>query len=363
MAEGQKQGQGADEIYVFIAIGVAIVALFWLIPRYQWIIFEYWRFNRIVQFYPFTFINLPYFNEMSQYLNILTTHESFINIRGHFEGLSSDQRSRLNEEYWAFIGQVDGKFTKYYSWLAAGFLGYLGYKLIKMSNRITKIYNFETFMQAYSIKKDYYKDTIGKGKRPDEFGHEKSKKDAVIPMTPYEFATSSPPPGLKEKRPIYDPEAYIFDEELARKAFDIQLGDYWRGEDGLNETQKYIYQQLKAIVEKKTDKKADEIMDKHAFFNTGIKSLYSEAKSTGVVAPSWFRQHIKYKDKYLWRVISDTGRLPMVMCAGIHAHHELEKVTGEPIKKPATEEAVFALAETIGYDVTKLSDGRYIDNK
>ena len=48
----------------------------------------------------------------------------------------------------------------------------------------------------------------------------------------------------------------------------------------------------------------------------------------------------------------------MVMCAGIHAHHELEVVTGEPIKKPATEEAVYALAETVGYDVTKLSSGQ-----
>lgn len=358
MAEGQKQGQGADEMYIFIGLAAFILILMFLIPRYQWIFFEYWRWNRIIQFTPFTFIDLSFFREMGEYRDILLNHDSFTKLRETYQGLSTDQRTKLNGEYWEFIGIVDSKYTRYFSWLSAGFLGYLGFKLLKASSKITKIYNFETFLQSYSITKDYYKDILGKGKRPDEFDHLKSKGDAVVPMTPYEFATSTPPPNLNEDRPIFDPEAYIFDEQLAGKAFDAQLGKPWRGPKSLTESQTYIYDTLKAIVEKKTDKKAEEIMDKHAFFNTGIKTLYQEAKLTGVVAPSWFRQHIKYKDRFLWRVISDTGRLPMVMCAGIHAHHELEVVTGEPIKKPATEEAVYALAETVGYDVTKLSNGQ-----
>lgn len=359
MAEGQKQGQnGADELYIFIGIGAVILLLMFLIPRYQWVFFEYWRWNRIIQFTPFTLIDISFFKEMNEYRDILLNHHSFTQLRETYQGLSSAQRSELNGEYWSFIGTVDDKFTSYFSWLSAGFLGYLGYKLIKTSSKITRVYNFETFLQSYSITKDYYKDILGKGKRPDEFGHMKSKSDAVVPMTPYEFATSSPPPNLREERPIFDPEAYIFDEKLAGKAFDAQLGKHWKGEKSLNETQKYIFNALKSVVEKKTDKKAEDIMNKHAFFNTGIKTLYQEAKLTGVVAPSWFRQHIKYKDIFLWRAISDTGRLPMVMCAGIHAHHELEVVTGEPIKKPATEESVYALAETIGYDVTKLSNGQ-----
>lgn len=358
MAAGQKQGQGQggdDDLYFFVVIGVIVLLLFFLIPKYQWIFFEYWRWNRIIQFTPFSFIDLSFFKEMTEYRDILLNNDSFTNMRSVYSSVASEQHDNLNSQYWEFINTVDDKFTKYFSWLAASFLGYLGYKLIKMSSKITKIYNFELFLKSYSAHKVYYKDILHKNKKPDEFGHEKSKGDLVVPMSPYEYATISPPPNLTENRPIFQPEEQIFDDKLAQKSFDAQLGSHWRGEDSLNEAQSYIYNTLKDIVEKKTHYKAEDIMNKHAFFNTGIKTLYQEAKLTGVVAPSWFRQHIKYKDKYLWRVISDTGRLPMVMSAGIHAHHELELITGEPIKKPATEEAVYALAETVGYDVNKLS--------
>lgn len=362
MAEGQKpQGQGVDEIYFFIALIAVFFLIMYLLPRYQWIFFEVWRWNRIIQFSTISWIDLSFFREMNDYKDILLNNESFTDIKEIFQPLSSEQRAELNKEYWAFISTVDDKFTKYFSWMAGGYLGYLGYKLLRSSNKITKIYSFETFLQSYSLSKDYYKDILKKGSKPDEYGHKKSKELFVIAMTPYEFATSSPPPNLDENRPIYDPEAYTFDNDLARRAFDKQLGDHWKGEESLNKTQKYIYETLKAIVEKKTDKKALDIMNQHSFFNTGIKSLYKEAKLTGVVAPSWFRQHIKYEDPHLWRVISDTGRLPMVMAAGIHAHHELEVSTGKPIKKPATEEAVFALAETVGFDPTKVD--KQINNK
>lgn len=39
MAEGQKQGQGADELYIFIGLGAFILILMFLIPRYQWVFF------------------------------------------------------------------------------------------------------------------------------------------------------------------------------------------------------------------------------------------------------------------------------------------------------------------------------------
>lgn len=351
-----------DELMLFIAIFVLIFMLIMFLPRFQWIFFEYWRLSKITQFTLLSWIDMDYFKSMASVKNYLLTSDDFVNLKDKFpKGIEAEEMNKLNDSYWSYIKEVDGKFSRSLSIIAAGILAFLGIKSKRSTQSITDIYNFEHYLNKMSKFNYVYRDLLeGKTKkRFDTIEPDKSKEMGIIPMTPFEFATAINIPGVKEKGPIYDEEAMTFREELAKKAFEYQLGPKYHGVNSLDKDHRYIYEALKAILEKKTKMKAEDIMNKHAYVVTGLKSLYLETKSTGIYAPSKFRMRIKYKHPYTWRMLSDTGRLPMTLAGGIHAHHAQEKALGQPIQKPVIEGAVYALAETIGYDVEKLSGGSY----
>ena len=361
MASGKNNGQ-TDELLLFLALGLFVIFAIFVLPKYQWVFFEYWRWSKIVQFTIFSWVDMDFFSSMEAVRQQLLTADDFINIKENLTSsdLSYEEIQAKHDAYWQYIETVDGKYGQYLAWFAASTLAIIGFRLLTGNKSITFQYNFETFLQKFSTVHEHYKDlTFLKGKeRLDLIGPEEAERRGILPITPYDFAVNGNYFG-KPSRPIYDPEAMVFDEELAKEVFSKQLGPKWTGEENLNKVHGYIYSKLKKIVESKKQFKAEDIMNKHAFVLTGLRSLYIQAKKTGIYAPSWFRAHIKQKDINAWRMISDTGRLPLVLGGGMHVHHEQEVSLGMPIHKPAVEAAVFALAETIGYDVEKLSNAGY----
>ena len=361
MASGKSNGQ-TDELLLFIALGLFIIFAIFILPKYQWVFFEYWRWSKIAQFTMFSWIDMDFFSSMESVRQQLLTANDFTNIKENLTSpqLSAEEIEAKNAAYWQYIESVDGKYSQYLAWFAALSLAFIGFRLMTGNKSITLHYNFELFLQKFSTVHSHYKDlTFLKGKeRLDLIGPEEAERRGILPITPYDFAVKGNYFG-KPSRPIYEPEGMVFDEELAKEVFANQLGPRWTGEENLNKVHGYIYKKLKKIVESKNQIKAEDIMNKHAFVLTGLRSLYMQAKKTGIYAPSWFRAHIKEQDIYAWRMISDTGRLPLVLGGGIHAHHEQEVSLGMPIQKPAVESAVFALAETIGYDVDQLSNAGY----
>lgn len=361
---GKNGGKGGevDELMLFLALAIFIFMLIIFLPRFQWLFFEYWRLSKIFQFTLVSWIDVGYFHSMEGVRQYLLNSDDFVNIKDKFpKGMETEEMKEMNSFYWEYIKDVDSKYSRQLSIIAAGILAFLGIKSKRSTQSITDIYNFEHYLNKMSKVNFMYRDLLEKkgGKRFDTIDPETSKEMGIIPMTPFEFATAIDIPGIKEKGPIYDEEAMVFREELAKKAFEAQLGPYFKGIENLDKEHRYIYEVLKDILERKTKMKAIDIMNNHAYVVTGLKSLYIEAKSTGIYAPAKFRMRIKYKHPFTWRMLSDTGRLPMTLAGGIHGHHAQEVAIGQPIQKPAIEGAVYALAETIGYDVEKLSGGSY----
>lgn len=357
----QSREKGFDETSAIVVSIVAIFALMFLLPRIQWIFFEYWRFLRLGEYTILSHIPLDFFSNhktgIASIKDQLVNNHELSHIREAFKGLDDDTLALKNQAFWSYIHNVDQKFTKWIIYPLSGILFYFFYKAMGLNKKESTQHNYESFLNGFDKIKPYYADILGE-KRLDTLSFKEAKEKGVIPMSPYDFATRIPAYGTKSKRPIYDPnrgdsEEERFDVKLARRSFDAQLGKLYKGYNSLTEKQKEFYNILKKYLEK-SGKDIEVYMKMHAYSICGLHRAYEVAKSEGIVAPNWFRKDFKYQDPYLWRTISDTGTLPMVLGAGIRAHYELEKSVGSKILEKETTEAIRGLAETIGVNLDNL---------
>ena len=179
---------------------------------------------------------------------------------------------------------------------------------------------------------------------------------------------------------------YRVNRNKAKIVFRSQMGQLWRGIDGLEVYEKFVFAVLAAyinydrdtpedmlekvclsvtketllkrdldfgayslLIDKYLDsEKVSKLCANHAYFHTLIASMLEEARATGIVANSAFLW-LKPIDRSLWYTMNNIGRKAVFPdAAAVHAHWLVEKQLGQPIKMPMIEEAVNALDEAIG---------------
>jgi len=83
------------------------------------------------------------------------------------------------------------------------------------------------------------------------------------------------------------------------------------------------------------------IMNRHAYVNTGLTSLFKWAKLNGGVTPSGEFNWLRGCDRQLWYILNSEGRnVPHIESAGLFAHWQTENVYGDSRKEPSIHEAV-----------------------
>lgn len=329
------RGGGSDNSDAGIFLTVIIFAVIWIIltQKWEWIA-PAWRYLRIAEFFPISFI--------PESFPVLGKYQ----FGAAFDFLVNTPAERISRQAAELFDQQYGSLFR---WPAAMIIGFLAFKLFKSSMKKSTRHNMDTLLskmtEEYSFNGDMV--SVNPAKMSYEYYDADSKKvnQYAIALTPMEFATMTPPPGLttkgKEKpRPILDGDD--FDHDLARRAFDAQIGNPFVGIDHLSENQKKVYSYLVPKLPGK-EKHAIEVMTKHAFVITGLMALLDEARGGGVVAPLEFRW-LKYQDRTLWYALTSVGRkTAFVEAAGPFAHWLLETHLGRAISHKETTEAVEAL--------------------
>ena len=91
-------------------------------------------------------------------------------------------------------------------------------------------------------------------------------------------------------------------------------------------------------------RKAEQVMGRHAYIRTGLMSMLEEGRNSGVIPSLWYRGWLKGADRTLWYCISTVGRrVSFVECAGVFAHWLLEKELVRPVPHIFVNEAIDGL--------------------
>jgi hypothetical protein len=135
-------------------------------------------------------------------------------------------------------------YVKYFNWFPAAIMGLIGIKLLLSSEDVTTIYNMENLLTKMVKAFPHNKPFIGVNpeKTPlDFYPDDDTSYEYSMCMSERQFAQVIPPLGLtkaalkndKLLKPIWDGKKG-FDEVLARKSFETQMGPLYRGYNHLS---------------------------------------------------------------------------------------------------------------------------------
>lgn len=277
---------------------------------------------------------------------------------------------------------------------------WLGWKKMNETNDVSTIFNIESLLRHFSNVFPFTKPYLEKHPEHSPMFFENNRdNNFAMALSPERFAAMVPPLGLRtnskedkrDLRPILVGDS-DFDSDLARRAFDAQLGRIFKGIQSLNsvelkvfkwlshllnympayeilvENEKTKFIKLAANNKKKVKFKlskeqeshlknkairqtAEQVMFNHGFIRTGLMSLLEEARLGGVVTvfeQSW----IKTADRTLWYCLESCGRkVSFTEAGGCFAHWLLEKQIGRPIFTPETKEAEEGLYNALGLNI------------
>lgn len=422
-----------QSITYYIAWFALILLIYYFITTSDEIAFV-WKWVRIIELSVFYYVS-DYFPVSG--INIQYARDFLLNI-------DSDNLTRKT------MSQYDAIYPKFFHWIyGLPFIIY-GLKVIVTTEKINERYDDESILREWAPIYPHLQRYVKTNPNKKPFKYKRGNKDSYehgVSMTPYEFAKASPPLGLEMeakknssfKMPILDSNDN-YDTNLAEKAFEKQLGDYFTSIEDMTDLQKKVYDciyhrilmleeesyplledRLKDLLIRKTKKytgnlgygyseltsflkkdieehlaknkraysklikksnkkvtderlnkiaseyflgdeyiqnllsnkrvisilgkiKARKVMESHAFYNTGIMSLITEARKTGILSTYTELNWVKEKDRILWYVVSTTGRnTAFVEAAGVMAHWLIECQIGRPLRQPEVHEAVVGL--------------------
>jgi hypothetical protein len=234
-----QQGKGGNddgaESWGIIAIILFAIAFF-LINEFFWVYAAGWRWLRIVEVGFLSYL-IPDF--IQAYMS-----NSF-NMGLHFL-LTSDPKDLTAE----MIGQFDNLFVLYFNWLPAGLIIYAGIMILLKAEDVTTVYDMESLLTKMVRAFPHNKRFIGihpEQSPIDFYPDDPSSYEFSMCMTERQFGAVVPPLGLMEEakknpsllRPIWDGERG-FDEFLARKSFETQMGPLYNGYNNLSPDEKTL---------------------------------------------------------------------------------------------------------------------------
>ncbi len=352
------RGGGDDGSDAGLFVGLAILAAIWIVftQKFEWIA-PIWRVIRIGELWAFSFIpnDFPVLGQAA----FQDGYNWLLSIQG--ENITREAATKFDQHY----GNL-------FRWFNAGVLLMLAFGLFRSSDRVSRQHNMNALIKLMTPRFPFYADLVDKNpaKISNDYYEDaknRTKNKDAISLTPMEFATMSPPPGVnlnikprivKEKYmgddgehkererkvwpAIFDRETDDYDHDLARRVFDAQIGSPYNGIDELTPVQKRIYDYMVPKLPQ-GEAQANKVMSSHAFTITGLMTLLQEARGGGVVAPLEFRW-LKYEDRTLWYALSSVGRrVSFSEAGGPFAHWLLEIHLERPVPHKETTEAIEAL--------------------
>lgn len=288
-----KGGGGQDSNLENVGIILIIVVLLaiWGLSQIFWVYATFWKWLRVLEVGFFAFL-IPDSVE----------HLIGFDFEAGLRFLLTSDPDILTAE---IISKFDNLYLCFFNWLPGLIICFYGFKLhIQGGDIAFSGWNMENILPKMAPGFKHVKDFIGKHpeKTPlDFYPDDPDTYEYSMAMGERQFATCVPPVGLanaalKDKRlnrPIWVQETGAFDEELARKAFDSQLGPMYAGYNNLDEDAKRITDLLidKILV------KRDEVLP---YVQDYLKQAYmiEKARRAGKKQPSRFRyktQDISHK--------------------------------------------------------------------
>ena len=353
MAQGQASNSDSNHEGSYVLIIILLFAIYFAFNYFKEDLIGIWQQVRMVELFFFRYLDwLPYLNSM--------------NIEAGYQWLAQTHPSQVTADLMSDFDNHYGKLRYLFIPIPA----YLGMKLMSRFAMRNSQYDMDSLLARLSKVPQFafLKEFVSR--HPEKgtiFFNKKSRgamanRDAVA-LLPSEFVTMVPPLGLKVKRPIYDGE--FVDKELARKAFDAQLGGRWTGKPTcLSSHERKLFDELMKILidtrfmyndrisdpekqRKAQTKKIMALLNKHAYIRTMFLSMLGFCKEGGVLPALKFRW-IKAIDRTLWYCISSHGRkTPFIEAGGVVAHWELECALKSPNIYIETECAVEGLEYTL----------------
>lgn len=236
MAQQGKGGSedGAESWLIIIIILLAL--LFFLINQFFWVFTSAWRWIRIVEVGALAYL-VPDF--IQGYM------ENSFNMGLHFL-LTSDPRDLTAE----MVGVFDNMFVLYFNWLPAALIIWAGVKILLKAEDVTTVYDMENLLTKMVRAFPHNKRFIGI--HPEEspidfYPDDPTSYEFSMCMTERQFGAVVPPLGLMHEaeknpslnKPIWD-GAKGFDEFLARKSFETQMGPLYMGYNNLSDDERTL---------------------------------------------------------------------------------------------------------------------------
>lgn len=237
MAQQGKGGGAEDGAESWGIILIILFALaFFLINYFFWVFITPWKWVRVVEIGALAYI-VPDFIQ-----NYMTN--SF-NMGLHFL-LSSDPKDLTA----AMVAEFDNMFVMYFNWLPAGLIMWAGIQLLLKAEDVTTVYDMESLLLKMVRAFPHNKRFIGI--HPEEspidfYPDDPTSYEFSMCMTERQFGAVVPPLGLMEQaeknpslaKPIWDGHKG-FDEFLARKSFEAQMGPLYMGYNNLSEDERTL---------------------------------------------------------------------------------------------------------------------------
>lgn len=235
----QRGGGGADdssESWVIILIIFGIL-LFLLINYFFWVFATGWKWVRIAEVGLLSFIVPDFIQNWMR------------------DDFNSGLRFLLDADPKAIsanvIGTFDNIYVRYFNLIPGGLLIYYGFKVFRNTDSVSVIHNMESMILKMSNAFPHNKNFIGI--HPEEmpidfYPDDPGTYEFSMAMTERQFSLISPPLGLTAqakrrpelRKPIWDGKKG-FNEDLARRSFDVQVGPLYRGYNYLNKDEKRLF--------------------------------------------------------------------------------------------------------------------------
>ncbi len=231
---------------VFLGILLVFIVLF-LIKKSEPIFIYSWYYLRLIQMIM---------------LNLLPDWLPFVSEIPYKDGYRLLISTGPENYTVSVVKQFDHAFARFFSWIPALFIYMLFVRVSSKSDDVTKQYHtIEKILQknatAFPFLKPYL--NFNPATMKDlSYDHTDPVKMQYLPSVKVlEFGTMVPPVGLEEEAehnksyqlPIWDHENDYFDEDLAKRTFEKQLGGYYTTVSKMTEVEQEVYKVLLEKIE------------------------------------------------------------------------------------------------------------------
>lgn len=235
----QRGGGGADdssESWVIILIIFGIL-LFLLINYFFWVYAAGWKWVRVAEVGLLSYA-VPDFiqNWMREDFN------------SGLQFLLAAEPKAISAN---IVGTFDNIYVRYINWIPGLLLILYGFKVFRNTDSVSAIHDMESMILKMSSAFPHNKNFIGVHPEQmpiDFYPDDPTTYEFSMVMTERQFGLLSPPLGLSQqakrnpalRKPIWDGENG-FNEDLARRSFNIQVGPLYRGYNYLKEDEKRLF--------------------------------------------------------------------------------------------------------------------------